>query len=210
MCGIKFLIAFFFNGRPYHPLDNMPEYGENIGNFVGLAAIMLHLEFTHEQKRELLVDFIQYGIDLYGVCRAETGNVTWPGGGGQSSGRKWPVLFAGIMLADTSGMMAIGDKSGDYARINGEFSSATRVGPTLPDDYIHFGEDDQTFYVTQEEIDAHAAYFHNQNPGYAPPNGEQSLVRVDQYLQLTGRWRGITSVLFSPITVIPLGTEAYA
>lgn len=167
------------NGRPYHPLDNMPEYGENIGNFVGLAAIMLHLEFTHEQKRELLINFIQYGIDLYGVCRAETGNVTWPGGGGQSSGRKWPVLFAGIMLADTDGMMAIGDKSGDYARTNGEFSSTSRVGPTLPDDYIHFGEDDQTFYVTQEEIEAHAAYYHNQNPEYEPPNGEQVVDEAD-------------------------------
>jgi hypothetical protein len=50
-----------------------------------------------EQKRKLLIGLVQYGIDLSGC--AKNGGV-WNMGGGHSSGRKWPILFASLMLGD--------------------------------------------------------------------------------------------------------------
>lgn len=39
--------------------------------------------------------FVQYGIDLYGCLNAGVG---WPAFGGHRSGRKLPIVFAGILL----------------------------------------------------------------------------------------------------------------
>ena len=44
------------------------------------------------------VNFVQYGIDLLGIVRA--GHPGWPAHAGHGSGRKWPILFAGVMLGD--------------------------------------------------------------------------------------------------------------
>jgi len=150
-------------GRSHHPIDNMPVYGRNISTYMGIGATMLHMDFSNAQKRDLLVRFVQLGIDLYSVATRQGGNDRWSGSGGQSSGRKWPILFAGIVLNDTGGMRNVGQVSGDYAQTNGVFAV------NLPDDYIHFGEDDQTFYVTQAEIDEHAPYSHDPED-YTPPS----------------------------------------
>ena len=149
-------------GRAHHPLDNMPEYGRDISNVIGIGATMLHMDFTPEEKRDLMVRFVQLGIDLYSITTRQGGNNRWSASGGQSSGRKWPILFAGIVLGD-AGMRNIGQVSGDYAQTNGNFAV------DLPDDYVHFGEDDQTFYVTQAQIDAHASYSHIPED-YTPPD----------------------------------------
>lgn len=126
--------------RYIHPSNNMPDYGEDMSTDIGIGALMLHLNFTNEEKKRLLINYVQLGIDLYSAAVKNNG---WQADGGHSSGRKWPILFAGIMLSDTN-MKTIGQKSGAYA-LEGTFGSP-------PADYIHFGEDDQTFYVTQDEI----------------------------------------------------------
>lgn len=100
------------------PTENLPNYGQIIVNLVGEASLLLHTDYTAEQKEPLLVNFVQVGIDFWGLAR--TGR-SWPAHGGLNSGRKWPILFAGIMLDDQ------------------DMQSPTKVLPNL-----HFQEDDQT------------------------------------------------------------------
>ncbi len=127
------------------PAANMPNYGREMHTAIGTAALMLHLNFTDAQKEKLLIGFVQCGIDLYAVA-TNGGNGNWVGEGGQGGGRKWPILFAGLMLHDDA-LKSIGAKSGDYLYQNG-------YGPgNVPPDYIAFGEDDQTFYVAQSDVD---------------------------------------------------------
>jgi hypothetical protein len=125
--------------RALHPVDNMPDYGREIATQIGVGALMLHLNFSSTQKEKLLVRYVQLGIDLYGIVQ-DGGEKNWTGMGGHASGRKWPILFAGLVLND-SNMKNIGRPDiPDY-------------GPSHPE-YVHFGEDDQTFYVTQADVDA--------------------------------------------------------
>ena len=111
-----------------HPSDNMPWYGRDIARQVGTAALMLNSDFSNAEKETLLIRMVQLGIDLYGIVQ-DGGENNWYNNGGHASGRKFPILFAGVMLNDP-GMRDIGKN--------------TRV---------MFGEDDQTFYVAQSNID---------------------------------------------------------
>ena len=60
---------------------------------------MVSLDVPREKKEKLTIELIQRGIDLYGL--AMVGGY-WNEGGGHSSGRKWPILFASIMLNEPS------------------------------------------------------------------------------------------------------------
>ena len=132
-----------WTGREMHPSDGVPAnyyYPE----YFSTAALMLHLDYTNEEKKPLLINYIQLGIDIYSYL--ERGANGWPPDGGHSSARKWPILFAGIML-DYFPMKNIGQISGEYLYADGH-------GPgNLPPDYKHFGEDGQTFYVKQSDVD---------------------------------------------------------
>ena len=119
------------------------------------AALELHLNFTDEEKSKLLINYIQLGIDLYSFVEAGPSGALssdgspfygWQPDGGNSNNRKWPILFAGIML-DYAAMKNIGQKSGDYLYSNGHGAGDP------PTDYVHFGEDGQTFYVAQSDVD---------------------------------------------------------
>jgi hypothetical protein len=108
------------------------------------AELMLNLNYTQAEKQDLLINSIQLGIDLYSFI--ESGGPGWMPNGGNNNGRKWPIMFAGIML-NYAPMRDIGQKSGDYLNSSG-------YGPgNPPPDYIHFGEDGQTFYVAQSDVD---------------------------------------------------------
>ena len=80
------------------PMENMPVYGREVSRGVGMATLLLCSDFTPEQKETLLVRFAQVGIDLMGLVRA--GHSGWYAHGGHHSGRKWPILFTGIMFGD--------------------------------------------------------------------------------------------------------------
>lgn len=138
-----------YQGRLMHPSDGIPD-NYYYTSTIGTAALMLHLDYTSEEKEPLLVNFIQLGIDIYSYIEAggvdQYGLFGWRPDGGHSSGRKWPILFAGIML-DYAPMKNIGQKSGDYL-----YSGGHSAG-NPPSDYIHFGEDGQTFYVAQSDVD---------------------------------------------------------
>jgi len=103
------------------PVENMPQYGMEYGRVAGISALLLCADFKPEQKEPLLVNYVQVGIDLGGVVRA--GHPGWTGWGGHGSGRKLPIVFAGLLLGDEQ-----------LANINASFPKAS------------FGEDDQTAY----------------------------------------------------------------
>jgi hypothetical protein len=86
-----------------------------------MATLILMCDFPEEEKEKLLVNFVQYGIDLYGTLEAGWGG--WETLGGHGQGRKWPIVFAGILFGSEA--MARPDK-------------------TFP--HIIFQEDDQTVY----------------------------------------------------------------
>lgn len=79
------------------PSENQANYGRDFARITGMATLMLMLDVPREQKETLTVEMIQLGIDLYGLAKCGR---QWSANGAHFSGRKWPILFAGIMLAD--------------------------------------------------------------------------------------------------------------
>ena len=77
------------------PNENGPNYGREHARLVSIASLMVMLDVPVEKKKKLTIELIQRGIDLYGI--AMTGGY-WNEGGGHSSGRKWPIVFASLML----------------------------------------------------------------------------------------------------------------
>lgn len=77
------------------PNENGPNYGREHARVISIASLMTMLDVPKERKEKLTIGLIQRGIDLYGLAMA---GGHWNEGGGHSSGRKWPILFAGIML----------------------------------------------------------------------------------------------------------------
>ncbi|HEY6388620.1 MAG TPA: Ig-like domain-containing protein [Candidatus Acidoferrum sp.] len=108
--------AFLFDA----PADYMPSYGQHIAFADSYTALLLTLNFPADQKVNLTNYLVQYGIDLYGCAQAGYG---WPAFGGHRSGRKLPIIFAGILL-NNSGMKNV---SAAYTN--------------------KFGEDMQTLYI---------------------------------------------------------------
>ena len=79
------------------PNENGPNYGREHARIVSIASLLLSLDVPRERKEKLTIGLIQRGIDLYGLAMA---GGSWNEGGGHSSGRKWPILFASIMLGE--------------------------------------------------------------------------------------------------------------
>ncbi len=103
------------------PVENMPQYGLEYGRVAGIAALLLCTDLKPEQKEPLLVNYVQVGIDLGGMVRA--GHPGWTGWGGHGSGRKLPIVFAGLLLGDD------------------ELAGISQSYPK-----VSFGEDEQTAY----------------------------------------------------------------
>ena len=118
------------------PSENMPAYGREYCMAVGTASLLLMLKEDDlaakygENKDRLLIRFVQLGIDLYHVT--ENGGY-WMGNGGLNHGRKWPIIFAGLML-DNERMCTIGSRS-----------------KQMP--YWGFAEDGQTKYIDQADVE---------------------------------------------------------
>ncbi len=135
-----------WTNRTFHPLENMKEYHREFANDVGIGALMLHLNFTDEEKKTLLIRYIQLGIDFYEIYKL--GYPRYPGESAAGAARKWPIIFAGIMLKDAD-MQGVGVKSGYYIY---SFNYPAYGPGNAPADYGWFGEDSQIFHVTQEDI----------------------------------------------------------
>jgi hypothetical protein len=103
------------------PMENMPQYGQWVGQAVSNAGLLLCMDFNPEQKERLLLNFTQVGIDYWGLVKS--GHPGWEGWGGHNSGRKFPIVFAGWILGDEA------------------MASPTKGFPKC-----EFGEDNQTRY----------------------------------------------------------------
>lgn len=123
-----------WSARYMHPIDNMPDYGRDFTSLYGTGVLLANTDHTPAEKRNLVVNLVQIGIDFW--ANVQNGGV-WNGTGGQCSGRKFPILFAGRLLGDAQ-MLALGT-----SHPSGYF------GPNHPNNSEHFGEDCQTFYVTE-------------------------------------------------------------
>ncbi|MBN1498336.1 MAG: hypothetical protein JXA07_16305 [Spirochaetes bacterium] len=81
------------------PNENQPCYGREYARLVSIASLMVHLDVSKKRKEKLVIGLVQLGIDLSGIAHA---GGSWNEGGGHSSGRKWPILFASLMLDEPS------------------------------------------------------------------------------------------------------------
>ncbi|MHC5054799.1 MAG: hypothetical protein ACYTKD_08785 [Planctomycetota bacterium] len=82
--------------RKMHPLENMPDYGREITNIVSDVALLVFLDDPRGKRETLLLRFVQKGIDYHGTALSD--DDLWVANGGHNPGRKWPILFAGLML----------------------------------------------------------------------------------------------------------------
>lgn len=101
--------------------NGYPCYGRDYSELISIAAMYVMLNTA--QQTQVANGLIQLGIDNYGVLKA---GGAWHSDGGHNSGRKFPIVFAGVMLNDVD-MLAVGL---DYAGAFGEdgqtyYSSAT-------------------------------------------------------------------------------------
>jgi hypothetical protein len=88
-----------WTGRHLHPRANMPDYGRELADLVGQAALALQLAAPAADKQALAIQLVQLGIDIHGIVRAGGRFVA---DGGSGSGRKFPLLLAATLLQDAS------------------------------------------------------------------------------------------------------------
>jgi len=116
-------------GAMLHPSENMPNYGRDMAKILADVALLANVDFAQlpgsPNKVDLLVPYVQFGIDCAGIADVGGG---WPPNGGHGPGRKLPILVAGLLLDDPH-MLGCGQWDTD------------------------FHDDMQTFYVTQETVD---------------------------------------------------------
>lgn len=121
--------GYEYMGAMFHPSENMPTYGREIGNGINAAALLLNMDFAampgERTKDELIIPFVQLGIDLAGIADAGGG---WPANGGHHMGRKLPILMAGVLLGD------------EHMKNAGNWETL-------------FQENEATFFVSQAEVD---------------------------------------------------------
>ncbi|PIE25620.1 MAG: hypothetical protein CSA62_00450, partial [Planctomycetota bacterium] len=92
-------------GRALHPYENMPDYGRDIALCTGEGALILLQDYSRTELRPLMIPYLQLGIDLFGLQQA---GHSWSADGGHGNGRKWPIIFAGLMLKDPAMQKAPG------------------------------------------------------------------------------------------------------
>lgn len=115
-----------WTARPVHAANNQPVYGREIAYVLGRALLTLQLEYGEEEKRDLFINLVQRGIDIYD--RARVGGV-WNDLGGHNHGRKMPMLFSGLAL-EAEPILEIADANENFI----------------------FQEDRQTFFVSADDV----------------------------------------------------------
>jgi uncharacterized repeat protein (TIGR02543 family) len=116
-------------------------YGKDMAIQTGDAGILLNLNYSDAEKRDLLVRIVQYGIDINGGL---SNGLTWYNDGGHNMGRMMPFMIAAMTL-----------NNGDMK------AKLSEVG--------NFHETHSTFYVTQKDVDT-SRYQANWYPDILPPD----------------------------------------
>ena len=155
-----------------HPRANMPDYGREITNLVSDASLLLLLADPQKKNETLLLRFVQKGIDNYGVVCSN--NKVWTADGGHDSGRKWPIIFAGLLLNDNDLMHVKAAFAEDEQTYYGKgFSGQTAlwtIGPSFLANQKH------------EEVDPNSTTF---------GKGDNNWKKAEGYRKLNGpTWIG--------------------
>ena len=109
------------------PAENMPRVGVDACRLVEEGSLLLNLDIPEANKACLLTRLVQLGIDLHGiVTTGDFGRTAYLSAGSHRSGRKWPIIFAGMVLHE-EGMR----------NVQGVFAEDIQVyyydDPSLPD-----------------------------------------------------------------------------
>ena len=84
--------------RYMHPVESMPDYGSDIARRNTEAALALMLNGTSVEKAQAVINYVNYGIDIYHMVKVGT---RWPANGGHGEGRKLPAVMAAVLLEST-------------------------------------------------------------------------------------------------------------
>ncbi|HLQ38756.1 MAG TPA: fibronectin type III domain-containing protein [Planctomycetota bacterium] len=120
--------------RFMHPVLNMPDYGRDFTAAMGSGVLVANMNFTNQQKRDMVLGLVQIGID---TCGNLLNGCNWGSVSSQCAGRKFPMLFAGTLLS-----------AADMQNVGQTYPSGY-FGPGSPNNASWFGEDSSTFYVQQ-------------------------------------------------------------
>ncbi|MEW6754409.1 MAG: hypothetical protein AB1505_26015, partial [Candidatus Latescibacterota bacterium] len=80
-----------WTNRFMHPTENMPDYGSQYELAVAEASLLLLTDLPASQKEPLLLNFVQVGLDIWGMAATVGPNRGWEALGGHGNGRKWPL-----------------------------------------------------------------------------------------------------------------------
>jgi hypothetical protein len=114
---------YTFNDNPNN--DQVSEYGAELGIDAADVALRLLLNDTLSAKMPAVVNYVQAGIDMYGM---HNGGVEWVSDGGHFLGRKLPAVFAATLLDDPT--------------MKAEISNA---------EYATYGDDGHAYYTTNPQ-----------------------------------------------------------
>jgi hypothetical protein len=120
------------------PLSHTTLYGREFATPISEAAMQICLDYSRQEIEPLVIKLIQTGIDYYGLVQDDG---EWHPDGGWNHGRKFPILFAAMILND--------DDMKNVSRTYGEH------------DEYRFQEDGQTYYYDAPELPDYVYYDEN-------------------------------------------------
>ena len=121
--------------RPSNNQQVNNAYGEYLSEQYGDAILLLNINNTNENKRILLIEAVQIGIDLYGGVQE---GLWWNEDGGHNQGHLLPIHFAGLALGD-SDMTNVGSMTNSSVPLS-EYHNPQPAKSIFP-------EIQETFYV---------------------------------------------------------------
>jgi hypothetical protein len=86
-------------GGQIHPYTSLKAYGAYHSSDISTIATALSLAYSSADLKTISKYLVQIGIDYYG-CVLDGG--VWYATGGNNDGRMFPLVFAGVMLNDSS------------------------------------------------------------------------------------------------------------
>jgi hypothetical protein len=112
-----------WTGRYLHlPYMGVNGYGGNMADQTAQACLSLNLDYTNEEKEDLLIHIVQLGLD-YGSILAAGG--TWNNDGGHNNGRLAPVLLAAMVLDDATLKSYCADSANRFSEFRQTFFVAS-------------------------------------------------------------------------------------
>jgi hypothetical protein len=117
--------------------DNVSEYGSELARDAAVVALRLLLNDSLASKMPAIINYVQAGIDIYGM---HNGGVTWVSDGGHMLGRKVTAVYAATLLNDPTMKSEIqnatyatyGDDGHAYTTTNAQTVAAMQAAGYAP------------------------------------------------------------------------------